>query len=112
MPEDPVDPHEFKVERSSEGDVHVVQAAGELDASSAERLRDAFDEIFAEGHSSVVVDLEGISFIDSSGLSVLIYGYKQAGKRDGTLTLRAPSAAVLRLLDLTGQRSRFLGPST
>jgi anti-anti-sigma factor len=108
--EDPIDPHELKVERSSEGDVHVVRAAGELDASSAERLRDALDEIFTEGHSSVVIDLEHISFIDSSGLSVLIYGYKQAVERDGTLTLRAPSAAVIRLLDLTGQRRRFLGP--
>jgi anti-sigma B factor antagonist len=106
--EDPADPHELRVERSSDGDTQVVQAAGDLDAASADRLRGAIDDVFAEGHASVVVDMSEISFIDSSGLSVLIHAYKQAADRDGTLTLRAPSDPVIRLLDLTGQRDRFL----
>lgn len=104
------DPHALHVATSTEGDVGVVSAGGELDANSAGRLREACDEVLARGHSAVVVDLAGITFIDSSGLSVLIYAYKQAGERDGSLTVRSPSAAVTRLLEMTGQSERFLGP--
>ena len=108
--EDPADPHELRIVTSSEDDVYVVQASGELDTRSAERLRGAIDDVFAEGHSSVVLDLGGISFIDSSGLAVLIYAYKQARDRSGSLTLRSPSATVIRLVDVTGQSDRFLNP--
>jgi anti-sigma B factor antagonist len=106
--EDPGDPQELRIDRSSEDGVHVVCAAGELDAASADRLRGAIDDVFAEGHTSVVLDMEDITFIDSSGLSVLIHAYKQATERQGTLTLRSPSDQVVRLLELTGQRDRFL----
>lgn len=58
----------------------------------------------------MVVGLEGISFIDSSGLSVLIHAYKQANERDGSLTVRSPSPTVVRLLDMAGQSDRFLSP--
>ena len=112
MPEDfadAVDPNELTVVTSTDGDAGVVQAVGELDANSAERLRAALDEVFAGGHPAVVIDLEGISFIDSSGLSVLIAAYKQASERDARLSLRSPSAAVTRLLEMTGQTERFLG---
>ena len=109
MPDDGVvDPHELKIVTTTEGDVSVVQVAGELDANSADRLRSAFDEVFAGGSPTVVADLAGVSFIDSSGLSVLIYAYKQAGERDGGLTVRSPSDTVKRLLDMTGQSERFL----
>lgn len=108
MLDDTTDPHELTIVRSSEGGAQIVKAAGELDASSGGRLRGALDEVFAEGHASVVVDLDGISFIDSSGLSVLIYAYKQAIERDGTLIVRSPSPTVVRLLDLAGQSERFL----
>lgn len=110
--DDLADPHELQIVRSAEDDVQVVEAAGELDANSAARLRGALDEVFAAGHRSVVVDLEGITFIDSSGLSVLIYAYKQSTEREGRLTLRSPSATVVRLLDMTGQSERFLSPGT
>ena len=110
MLEDSSDPHALQVATSTEGDQGVVSASGELDANSAGHLRDACDEVFAQGQAALVLDLAGITFIDSSGLSVLIYAYKQAGERDGSLTLRSSSAAVNRLLEMTGQSERFLGP--
>ena len=112
MPEDladTVDPNELTVVTSTEGDAGIVRAVGELDANSAPRLRAAFDELFEGEHPAVVVDLEGVSFIDSSGLSVLIAAYKQASARDVKLSLRSPSPAVTRLLEMTGQTERFLG---
>lgn len=108
-PDEAVDPNELTVVTSAEGDAGVATAVGELDANSAARLRTAVDELFGGGHPEVVIDLGGVSFIDSSGLSVLIAAYKQAIDRDVRLTLRSPSAAVTRLLEMTGQTERFLG---
>lgn len=105
---DSSDPHALHLATSTEGDAAVVSASGELDANTEGRLRSAFDELLADGHSTLVVDLAGITFLDSSGLSVLIYAYKQAHQGGGSLTLRAPSATVTRLLELTGQTERFV----
>lgn len=110
LEEDDTDLQDLTIAVSSEDGVRVVRAVGELDASTAALLRAAVDDGFNDGASSVVLDLEGVSFIDSSGLSVLIHAYKEAKDRDGELTLRAPSAAVVRLLDMTGQTERFLTP--
>lgn len=108
--DDHADLDELAIVTSKEGDVGVIRADGELDANNADRLRGAVDELFAVGDPTVVLDLAGISFIDSSGLSVLIAAYKQANELGGSLTLRSPSAAVTRLLDVTGQSKRFLDP--
>lgn len=108
MLNDSRDPHALYLATAKEGGAGVVSAAGELDASSEARLRAAFDELLAEGHSTLVVDLAGITFLDSSGLSVLIYAYKRAHELGGSLTLRSPSATVTRLLELTGQTERFV----
>lgn len=110
MLDDAAAPHELRIVASSEDDMRVVKVVGELDASSAEHLRRALDEGFTEGHSSVVLDLGDVTFIDSSGLSVLIHAWKQANQGDGVLTLRSPSATVIRLLDIAGQTERFLSP--
>lgn len=107
VPKDSRDPHALYLATATEGDAGVVSAAGELDASSEARLRSAFDELLAED-STLVVDLAGITFLDSSGLSVLIYAYKRAHELGGSLTLRSPSAIVTRLLELTGQTERFV----
>lgn len=111
VPGDATDPYALRVTTSTDGDVGIVSAGGELDAHSAGRLREACDDVFARGHAAVVLDLGEISFIDSSGLSVLIYAYKEALDRDASLSLRSPSAAVTRLLEITGQAERFLGPA-
>lgn len=104
---DPRGPDALQLATATEGDAGVVSAAGELDANSEARLRSAVDELLTEGCSTLILDLAGISFIDSSGLSALIYAYKRALESGGSLSLRSPSATVTRLLELTGQTERF-----
>lgn len=110
MLDDADNPEDLRIEAAAQQDVWVVVVEGELDASSAARLRSAVEEGLNEGLSSVVLDLAGISFIDSSGLSALIHAYKEVEDREGALTLRAPSASVIRVLEMTGQTERFLSP--
>jgi anti-anti-sigma factor len=49
-----------------------------------------------------------VSFMDSSGLRVLIAGYKAAEQAGGALGVRNPSDVVTRLLEITGQLDRFV----
>jgi len=81
-------------------DVAVVRPRGELDLASVESLRAALDGI--RGVGRLVLDLRGLSFIDCTGLSVLVAVHKRA-QRDGfQLTLVAPEAPADRALRLSG----------
>jgi anti-sigma B factor antagonist len=84
-------------------DVPVVAVHGELDIDGAPELRavlvDAIDE---HPGQPVVVDLEGVGFIDSAGLSVLLGGLERARDAGGDLTLVATGQGVLKVLELTG----------
>ena len=73
-----------------------VSVSGDLDGRSAEQLRDAlFDLIEGQGNLSIVLDLAGVTFIDSSGLEALTLALSWTRSRGGTMTLaRAPVDAV------------------
>lgn len=71
---------------------------GEIDSFSAAQLASRL-----AGDPAVdVVDLSGVTFIDSSGLRVLVEAHQQRIDRGGRLALRAPSASVQRLLEISG----------
>jgi anti-sigma B factor antagonist len=89
-------------------DVPVVAVRGELDLDSAPDLRSALIEAIDEHPGrQVVVDLEGVDFIDSAGLGVLVGGLERARTRDGDLVLVATGRSVVRVLELTGLTRLF-----
>jgi anti-anti-sigma factor len=83
-----------------DGDSAAIALSGELDLASAEELDAAIRSAEEAGIARIVVDLSGVSFIDSTGLSVLLRAKKRS---DGRLRY-VPSNhdAVTRLLELTG----------
>jgi len=79
-----------------------VTVAGELDAASSPELAAAIDPLVALPATSVVVNLEGVGFMDSSGLRTLVRAANQARDGGGSLVLARASGAVVRLLEVTG----------
>jgi anti-anti-sigma factor len=77
----------------------VVTVTGEVDVSSVEHLRDAVESVLAPAQT-VVLDLSGLSFADSSLLSVLATARGELSRSGGSLLLRNPSAQARRLLTL------------
>ena len=94
----------------SEDDRTLLTIVGEVDAHTCGRLKAALDELLGatEGEPDVVVDMTAVTFLDSSGLRVLIGAYKEAEERGGRLRLRSPSDGVVRLLEITGLADRFM----
>lgn len=86
----------------------VVTVRGELDAATAPRLRDAVDELVDHGRDrDVVIDMEGLTFIDSSGIYVLIQARKLVRSGGWELTLSGISPGAYKVLDICGHTSVF-----
>ena len=82
--------------------VPVVTAPEEIDITNAPQLRSALLEAAAHGHGTLVVDMTGTQFCDSSGLHTLLAAHKRAQADGGELLLVIPAAPVLRIFAITG----------
>lgn len=84
-----------------QGDVTLVRMSGELDAAASPRLNEALDRLLTDGRRRLVLDLEEVMLIDSSGLSALVRLLKQVRGQGGRLGLAALQPPVRRVFDLT-----------
>jgi anti-sigma B factor antagonist len=100
-------PEELTVEVETDGNLPVLIVRGELDAYSAPTLDASVEELIAGGSRRLVIDLEGVGFIDSSGLRSLIRARKQLGDEASALQLRRPQPSTVRLLEITGLTEHF-----
>jgi anti-sigma B factor antagonist len=89
----------LRVEQSDEGRT-VVHVAGEVDMATVPALRECLGEV--DGH--VVVDLSGVTFLDSSGINVLVITHKRLALDGGSVTLRTPKDLVARTIEIVGLR--------
>ena len=84
-------------------DVHArVTVAGEVDSSSAPELRSRVDDVLDAGVRDLVLDLGGVTFLDSAGLCVLAAAHRRAVRDDVRLIVVASSRAVVRPMQITG----------
>jgi len=80
----------------------VVALSGELDADTAARLRALLAEQLLAGPGNLVIDMSGLTFIDSAGLAVLVAADKGMRRAGSRMVLAAPRAPVSKVLRLTG----------
>jgi anti-sigma B factor antagonist len=87
--------------RQVDNGVTVVAPTGRLDVAGAPALKDAISEAVKNGQPRVVLDMEGVSFVDSTGLGSVIAALKQIRGSQGDLRLAAPNQQVRVVLELT-----------
>jgi anti-sigma B factor antagonist len=85
----------------------VLTIKGEVDVYSAPRLREKLVELVSEGHRQIVADLEGVDFLDSTGLGVLVGGLKRLRSNDGDLRLVCSQARIVKVFEITGLTTVF-----
>ncbi|HEY0519790.1 MAG TPA: STAS domain-containing protein [Ilumatobacteraceae bacterium] len=88
----------------------VLAVHGEIDAASAPLLESAFEDL--TGGAPVLVDMSGVSFMDSSGLHTLLTQTLRIREDDGTIHICNPSDAVQRVVELTGLGEFFYEPDS
>ena len=71
----------------TEGDRTVVTVGGEIDVYTAPKLREQLIDLVSSGNYHLVVDMENVDFLDSTGLGVLVGGLKRVRAHDGSLRL-------------------------
>jgi anti-sigma B factor antagonist len=90
-----------------EGDHTVVVVGGEIDVYTAPKLREQLIDLVSAGHYHLVVDMEGVEFLDSTGLGVLVGGLKRVRAHDGSLRLVCTQERILKIFRITGLTKVF-----
>jgi anti-sigma B factor antagonist len=85
----------------------TVRAAGEIDPATAPILRDALLDAVRHDGATVLLDLAGVTFMDSTGIGVLLGTERRVTLEGGRLIICRPSGPVMRVLDVLGV-TRFL----
>ena len=85
----------------------IVSVGGEIDVYTAPKLRDKITELVAAGSYDLVVDLEAVEFLDSTGLGVLVGGLKKVRAHDGSLQLVCTQDRLLKIFRITGLSKVF-----
>jgi anti-sigma B factor antagonist len=100
-------PVDLTLESTIEADWAVVEVTGELDLHTAPQLRERLSELTAEGHDRVLLDCSKLTFMDSTGLGVLVGHLKRTRERGHKLALAGLRAPVMKILTITGLDELF-----
>ncbi|WP_444542254.1 STAS domain-containing protein [Cellulomonas phragmiteti] len=85
----------------------VVHVAGEIDVASADRLRESVAQLLSDGRTDLVVDLSAVTFMDSTGLGLLVGTLKRVRLAGGRLVLVVDSERLLKVFRITGLTQVF-----
>jgi anti-sigma B factor antagonist len=107
-----MDDEQLSVSTTRDGDRAVVRLAGELDVNTAPQVVDELQALIdGDAVSAVIVDVSRLTFVDSTGLRVILAGRESLQAAGATLALDGASGVVERVLEMTGLRKLLSSPS-
>ena len=92
----------LEITLTEEGNQSIIALAGEIDAYTVTNLKETFDSVTKKEGQEVIVDLEHVTYMDSTGLGVFIGALKSAKESDSELKLVNIQDRVYRLFQITG----------
>lgn len=103
---------ELRVNLRRDEGIAVIAFAGDVDVYTAPVLRDAISKVLAAGDKAMVVDMSEVSFLDSTGLGVLVGRLKAVRMLEGVMRVVITNPRVLRNFQITGLEKIFTIDST
>ena len=92
---------QLTLERSSNGQVELLEVKGEIDIASASRLISGLNEAVGDCGHPVVVDLSAVEFIDSTGLALLLNAHRRLARREQGFAVVCGGGPVRRVFEIT-----------
>ena len=96
---------EIKVEKVN--DIVLVAVAGELNMDNSNRLREAFKKLLKESNDKILLDLEKLSFMDSSGIATIIELFQDLKKVNGRMCLCCVNKKIIGVFEITKVHKLF-----
>lgn len=93
---------ELDIKVACEGTSCRITVSGEVDVYTSPMLKAHIVDAIDAGCTDLVVDLEGVGFIDSSGLGVLVSGLRRVKERSGSMRLVCTKDSILKIFRITG----------
>ena len=90
-----------------DGETHTIGLSGEVDIASAARVENELLRVEATDARAILLDLSGLSFIDSTAIRMLVMAAARSRADSDRLRLRRPPASVLRVLRVAGVEERL-----
>ncbi len=98
---------DLSLETRQENDHTIIEVGGEIDVYTAPKLRECITELVDQGHRDLIIDLEKVEFMDSTGLGVLVGGLKRVRTHEGSLELVCTQERLLKIFRITGLSKVF-----
>jgi anti-sigma B factor antagonist len=101
------EPVDLGLEVEERGDVAVLAVSGEVDVATVPRLREQLHGLVASGTPRIVVNLDAVDFLDSTGLGVLVGALKRVRNNGGELALVCTTPRIRKVFEVTGLTKVF-----
>src|SRR5215468_8131507 len=98
---------DLKLDHHNQDGIEIVDVEGEIDVYTAPRLRELLIDLVNNGNYQLVVNMEKVEFLDSTGLGVLVGGLKRVRAHDGSLDLVCTQERILKIFRITGLTKVF-----
>jgi len=93
---------DLKIDVEEQDGVMLLKLDGEVDVYTAPKLKSRLVDLVDQGKFKIVVDLEQVDFMDSSGLGVLVGGLKRVRSHEGAIALICTQENILKIFRITG----------
>ena len=98
---------DLKLGHHAQDGIEVIDVQGEIDMYTAPQLRELLIDLVSTGSYQLVVNLDRVGFLDSTGLGVLVGGLKRVRAHDGSLDLVCTQQRILKIFRITGLTEVF-----
>ncbi|NDD27723.1 MAG: anti-sigma factor antagonist [Proteobacteria bacterium] len=88
--------------RALDARAHAVEVKGEIDVYTSPRVKETINDLIDQGHNNMVINLEGVRYIDSTGLGVLIGALKKVREKNGKIVLICTNPQIKKIFNITG----------
>ena len=98
---------DLEINVRSEKNVPVIELNGEVDAYTSARFRETMIELIENGAANLIISMDRVDYIDSSGLGALVGGLKRANERQGRIVIVCSNPQVRKVFEITGLERVF-----